>query len=903
SRGEASPLPPLALQYADFAAWQRSWLQGGVLERQLGYWRRQLDGAPRVLELPTDRPRPAVQSAHGARHYFALPVELAQGVSALGRREGTTLFMTLLAGFDVLLSRWSGQEEVLAGWPIAGRDRAGLEGLIGFFANMLVLRADLGGEPGFRQLLVRLREAALGAYTHGDLPFEQLVEELQPERHLSHNPIFQVFFVLHHVPDAPPDATRLPGLALSFPSIDNRTSRLDLSLSLTEGRDGLAGFLEYNTELFETATIERMAGHLINLLAGAVADPDAAVADLPMLSAEERLQLLEAWNDTRTALPAESTVHALVEAQVARTPGAVALTFEGEDLTYADLDARANHLADHLRSLGAGPGTLVGVFLDRSANMVAVLLAVLKSGAAYVPLDPTYPQDRVAYVVEDSGAAILLTEERLRWELPETTAEIVEIDTLDLADDLAAGELPAAGPDDLAYVIYTSGSTGRPKGVEVRHGGVVNFLASMAHQPGLTAADTLVAVTTISFDIAGLELYLPLSVGARILLASRDEAMDGGSLSTLLEGATVLQATPATWRMLLTSGWQGSPGLKALCGGEALPADLARDISSRVGSLWNVYGPTETTIWSATRSVQVDEAFAAAVPVGRPIANTSIHLLDRRFAPVPAGVVGELYIGGDGLARGYLRRPGLTAERFVPDPFAWESGARLYRTGDLARRLPNGEVEFIGRADHQVKVRGFRIELGEIEAAFSDHPAIAQAVVAVLPDATGSNQLVAYLVQAEGKVASVGNLRAALRESLPEYMIPSHFVTLQALPLTPNGKVDRKALPVPGGERPELERELVAPRTPIEEGVAAIWSEVLGRPRIGVFDNFFELGGHSLMATQVVSRIRETYRVDVTLPVLFKSPTVAGLAEAVVQKELERADADMLAQLLASFES
>jgi amino acid adenylation domain-containing protein len=903
SRGEASPLVPLPLQYADFAAWQRGWLRGEVLERQIGYWRRQLDGAPAVLELPTDRPRPAVQSAHGARHYFALPDGLSAGVAALGRRQGTTLFMTLLAAFDVLLSRWSGQEDVLAGWPIAGRDRAGLDGLIGFFANMLVLRADLSGDPSFLQLLGRVREAALGAYTHGDLPFEQLVEELQPERHLSHNPIFQVFFVLHHVPDAPAalEDDGLPGLSLGFPSIDNRTARLDLSLSLTDGRDGLSGFLEYNTDLFDGAAIERMAGHLVQLMAGAVADPDAAVAGLPMLSCDERRQLLEVWNDTRVAMPAEPTVHALIEAQVARTPEAFALTFETEDLTYAQLNARANRVAHGLRRRGAGPGTLVGIFLERSADMVAALLGVLKSGAAYVPLDPTYPPDRIAYVVEDSGAAILLTEERIRWDLPDVGgAEVVEIEALSAEE---TGDLePLAGPEDLAYVIYTSGSTGRPKGVEVRHGGVVNFLASMAREPGITADDALVAVTTISFDIAGLELYLPLAAGARVVLASRETAMDGAALISLLDGATVMQATPATWRLLLASGWDGNTALKALCGGEALPGDLARELAERVGWLWNVYGPTETTIWSAVRPVPASHEGNGAVPVGRPIANTSIHLLDRRLEPVPVGVVGELYIGGDGLARGYLRRPGLTAERFLPDPFAWGTGARLYRTGDLARRLPDGEVEFIGRADHQVKVRGYRIELGEIEAALAEHPAVAQAVVVVRPDASGTAQLVAYLVQAEGKVASVGNLRASLRESLPEYMIPSTFVTLSAFPLTPNGKVDRKALPAPGSERPELERELVAPRTPVEEGIAAIWAEVLGRDRIGVHDNFFELGGHSLMATQAVSRIQQTFRADLTLPTFFKTPTVAGLAEAVVQKELEQADAAMLAELLAGLE-
>ncbi|HEX6862132.1 MAG TPA: amino acid adenylation domain-containing protein, partial [Thermoanaerobaculia bacterium] len=543
--------------------------------------------------------------------------------------------------------------------------------------------------------------------------------------------------------------------------------------------------------------------------------------------------------------------------------------------------------------------SLVGLCLERSVEMVVSLLAVQKAGGAYVPLDPTYPPDRIAYVLADSGAKVLVTQPELRYTLPADDLEVVEVEPDGFLDESDENLSLSVGPENLAYVIYTSGSTGRPKGVEVRHGGVVNFLASMATEPGVTASDALLAVTTISFDIAGLELYLPLSVGGQVVLASRDTATDGPRLASVLasSGTTVMQATPATWRLLLASGWKGAPGLKVLCGGEALPRDLASELLGLVGSLWNVYGPTETTIWSTVTQVTEESLKGFAVPIGKPIANTSVVLLDRRFEPVPVGLPGEVYIGGTGVARGYHGRPDLTAERFLPDPFAKEPGARIYNTGDVARYLPSGDVVYLRRADYQVKVRGYRIELGEIEAVLAKHPAVAQAVVVVKDD-----QLAAYYVPAEGHAASVGSLRAALREDLPDYMIPSFFVSLPALPLTPNGKVDRKALPAPDGARPDLGREYVAPEGPVQEKLAAIWAEVLRVERVGASDNFFELGGHSLMATQVLSRVQEAFGVELPLRAMFDSPTVAGLAEAIIQKELTRADDDLLAKLLAELE-
>jgi amino acid adenylation domain-containing protein len=908
SRGEASPLPDLPVQYADYAAWQRAWLRGEALAVQIAYWRQQLVGAPPLLELPLDRPRPAIETADGARHTFTFPPALARDLATLGRREGATRFMTLLAGFDALLARGSGQDDVVVGWPIAGRGRAEIEGMIGFFSNMLVQRARLKEGESFARLLGQVRGTALDAYSHGDLPFELLVEALRPERDLSHNPIFQVFFVLHHQAGA----QEVPGAAVHLPHVATGTSLLDLSLAVTETETALEAVFEYKTALFDGATVERLAGHFTNLLANAVEAPGAPLAELPILSAAERRQLA-AWNETALDVPLGTTAHGLFAARAAAAPGDLALVTDEELLSYGDLEARANRLAHRLRRLGVGPGVLVGICLERGAAMVAALLAVLKAGAAYVPLDPTYPPERLAYVLADGGIRFLLTTGDLAAVLPLHDAAVLDLDgdvaPAALLAESAAPPVPLAGPEDLAYVLYTSGSTGKPKGVEVRHAGLANFLLSMARRPGLTAADTLLAVTTISFDIAGLEIYLPLAVGGRVVLASRAAAADGRQLAALLEdcGATAMQATPATWRLLLDSGWAGTPGLKALSGGEALPAELARELLSRVGSLWNVYGPTETTIWSALQPVTASgEGNPSTVPIGLPIANTTLHLLDRKLGPmapvppVPVGVVGELYIGGAGLARGYLRRPALTAERFVPDPFAGP-GARLYRTGDLARRLLGGEIEFLGRADTQVKVRGFRIELGEIEAALAAHPAVRRAVVAVRTAGVQSSQLVAYVVAA-GPAAHPGNLRAALREELPEYMVPSLFVFLTELPLTPNGKVDRKALPSPAADPLSVTRERIAPRTPVELRVAEIWAEILGVKGIGIHDNFFELGGHSLMATQVISRLEEAFGVELGLPAIFKTPTVAALSEAIMTREMARTDDELLTALLAQLE-
>jgi amino acid adenylation domain-containing protein len=849
-----SPLPELPVQYVDFAVWQRSWLRGEVLESQLAYWRESLAGAPPV-ELPTDRPRPPVQTFRGALVRSRLSAELAAALVALGRERSSSLFMVLLTGFDALISRYTGLEDLVVGTPIAGRTRAVLEKLIGFFVNTLVLRTDLKGDPTVSEMLSRVRETAVGAYSHQDLPFEHLVEKLQPQRDLSRNPLFQLMFNLL---GAPPARDEAQGLTLTRLESSGGTSLFDLQVYLTETGKGIAASWEYSTDLFDAATMERLARHFTTLLEGMAARPEARLSALPLLALEERDQVVVTWNATGRRVP-DGCVHEWIADQAARSPEAVAVVFGGESLTYRDLDWRANGLARRLRSLGVGPEVLVGLALERSLEMVVALLAVLKAGGAYVPLDPSYPEERLAYMREDSGLATVLTRESVRAEEGEQAA---------------CPPASGVGPLNAAYMIYTSGSTGKPKGVQISHGSLANFLASMADEPGLGAPDALLAVTSLSFDIAGLEIYLPLMVGGRVVLASREEAADGRRLQALVAtaGITVLQATPATWRLLLEAGWQGGEGLKALCGGEAMAPALAASLRQRVGSLWNVYGPTETTVWSTVEEIRD----GGPIAIGRPIGNTEAYVLDARGNPVPVGAAGELLLGGAGLARGYLGRPELTADRFVPDPFG-PPGSRLYRTGDLARYRVDGRLDCMGRIDHQVKIRGFRIELGEIEAALGNHPQV-EAVVVVVREEGGDRRLVAYLVARRPDLDLAGELRDWARRSLPEHMIPTGWVRLDRLPLTPNGKVDRKALPAPATLTPRVS---TAPRTATEAALARIWAEVLSVPAVGAEDDFFELGGHSLLAAQVVSRVHDALHVELPLSRIFQAPMLSALARAV----------------------
>ncbi len=873
--GAPSPLPELPVQSADFAVWQRERLQGEALERELAFWREALAGAPYVLDLPADRPRPAVQTFAGAQAAVRLEPALVASLREAGRAGGHTLFMLLLGAFEVLLARWSGQETLLVGTPVSGRARPEVQGLVGFFVNTLPLRADLAGEPSLGELLERVKAAELAAFAHQELPFGRLVEDLHPDRDLSRSPLFQVMFALQR---AAAEALSLPGLTLRARDLDTGTAKFELTLQLAEGADSVAGWIEYNTDLFDAATVERMADQLATLLRAFPGSPERPVWELPFLPEPERRQLLLDWNATRRSWPAETLVHELFEQQAARTPEAPAVGCGGAALTYRQLEERANRLARRLRRLGVGPEVRVGLCVERSAEMVVALLGILKAGGAYVPLDPSHPAERLALVLADSGMAALVTEERLLAVLPEQAAPVLCLDR-DAGEVAAedAGPLPRlADAESLAYVIYTSGSTGRPKGVQLPHRAVVNFLRAMAERPGLGAGDVMPALTTLAFDIAGLEIYLPLAVGGQVEVVTREEAADGRRLAARLReaGATAVQATPATWRLLLAAGWEGLAGLEVLCGGEALPRDLAEALLARGAELWNVYGPTETAIWSTAGRVV---SGSGPVLLGRPIANTELYVVDRRLREVPPGAAGELWIGGEGVARGYLGQVGLTAEKFVPHPWSAEPGARLYRTGDLVRHRSAGELEFLGRLDHQVKVRGFRIELGEIEAALLRHPMVAQAVAAARQEGA-ETRLAAYVVPA-GEPPAICDLREHLRRSLPEYMVASAFVLLDSLPLNASGKVDRKALPAPQGTRDAAsERPWVDPRNELERTIAAVWREVLGVDRVGANDNFFDLGGHSLLAAQVHARLGEALGREIALLDLFRYPTVAALA-------------------------
>ena len=884
ARGKALTLPELPVQYPDFARWQRESFTGESLEEQLRYWKGALRGAPAVLELPTDRPRPAVQTSRGGRHRIVLPLPLSRALSLLARHEKVTSFMTLLAAFSVLLWRYSGQEDVLVGTPIAGRTRLETEELIGLFVNTLVMRTDLSGDPTFRELLGRVRETSLEAHAHQDLPFEKLVEELQPERSMSHTPIFQVLFSVQNAPRA---NWKLAGLEATSVRLDRGTARFDLSLDVSERPEGLSCSFLYNADLFDAATIEHLAGHWRRLLESAVAAPDARVSRLSLLDANEEQRLLTGWNATDRALP-DRCVHALVEAQVLRTPDRVALQYEAESLTYAELDRRTEALAQRLRAMGVRPGDLVAVCLRRSPELVISLLAVLKAGGAYVPLDPAHPPRRNRDVLEDSGASILLTESELARPIAAGSARVVLVEeTPEAVGDGESDHAAEPSPADLAYVIYTSGSTGRPKGVQVEHRSVSNLLSAMARGPGMSEDDVLLAVTTVSFDIAALELFLPLTVGGRLVLASEETASDGRRLAREIaaSGATVVQATPATWRMLLDSGWTGHPGLKILCGGEALSGDLARQLRAGGGAVWNLYGPTEATIWTSRHLVRSEDD-SGTVPIGGPIENTRLYILDANGDLAPIGVPGELAIGGRGVARGYWNRPELTLEKFVSDPFRKAPGARLYRTGDLVRRRPDGEILFLGRRDDQVKVRGFRIELGEIESALSAHPEVREAAVAAWGSDAADRILVAYVVPRWASGPSSRTLREHLQTRLPDYMLPALYVELPNLPLTPAGKLDRRALPDPDLSRMR-EESAVQPRNETERVVAQIWEAVLGIEGVGVHESFFELGGHSLIAVRVFSRIRERLGVELPMRAIFESPTVAGLSEAIERMRSE----------------
>ena len=874
SRGLPSPLPPLPLQYADFAAWQRERLQGEALDEQIAWWRGQLAGSPPLLPLPTDRPRPPVQTNRGATVSFALPSEIVPALRAAAQAQGASLFMALLAGFAALLARWSGEDDVPVGTYTGNRARSELEGLIGFFINTLVLRTRLDDGPAFRPLLARVREVTLGAFAHQDLPFEGLLEALHPERDLSHTPLFQHLLVLQNFPAEP---VRMADVRLAPLALENDHASFDVSLYLEEAGDRVTGAAQYNVDLFDAATIERLTRHLGTLLEAAVREPDRPVHELPLLSPEEKGQLLGDWSGAPAAAPAaDSPVHVLFEIQADRTPGSVAVEAGDRRMTYAELNNRANRLARHLRKLGVGTDVLVGLAAERSPEALVGMLGILKAGGAYLPLDPDYPEDRRAFMVEDSGARLVLTRQILeggQWE--------------EESPDPLGIRAPA---ESAAYLIYTSGSTGRPKGVVVPHRALASYTADAATVYGVGPGERVLQFATLAFDTSAEEIWPALATGATLVL--RPEGMLDSVPRFLAEvdrlGITLLNLPTAYWHEL-AAGAEGAalPKLRRIViGGEkALPEPLAAwRRSGQSAQVVNTYGPTETTI-VATRH-ELEGGADGEIPIGRPISGTRVYVVGRAFEPAPPGAAGELLIGGSGLSRGYLGRPDLTAAAFVPDPFTGEPGARLYRSGDLVRFRPGGVLEFLGRVDAQVKVRGFRIEPGEIESILGTHPAVRAAAVAA-----DDNRLIAWIVPEGAEPPTTTELRRFLAERLPEHMIPAVFVPLEAFPLTPSGKLDPRALPKPEGDRPRLEKEYIPPASEVEEALAAIWAEALGVERVGVQDNFFELGGHSLLATQVVARIRERLQVDLPLIALFQMPTVEQLAVAVEEAILDKLEA------------
>lgn len=876
-----SPLPDLPLQFADYAAWQRAWLQGKALQQELVYWKDHLQGAPTLLELPTDHPRQPVQAGRVALHHFQISQQVTHQLNRLCQEENVTLFMALLAAFQVLLYRYTNQPDVVVGTVIANRTNKLLEPLIGFFANTLALRTTLSDALTFHEVLSKVRNNTIGAYTHSEAPFEQVVHSLRIEQNLSHAPLVQVAFFLQDEQMYQPhfqDLQVQPFPYIPFP-FRSGVARFDLLLEMTATREGLLGSFEYESELFEKETIARLAGHWQTLLESIVANPHLPLPYLPLLTESERQQILIHWNATFKPRSETRCLPSFFEEQVQRTPLAPAVTFEGTRLTYDELNRRSNQLASYLQASGVGSEVLVGIFLERSLDMLVALLGVMKAGGAYVPLDPHLPSERLAFQLHDAQVSVLLTQDHLRTSLPALSVPIVSLDTQwpEIAQQSDTNLAHAVRPADLAYMIYTSGSTGRPKGVQVLHRGLINFLQSMQEQPGLQADDILLAITTISFDIAALELFLPLLVGAQVVIASQEVAADSTRLASLLttSRATVMQATPAMWRLLLDGGWSGSPQLKALCGGEALPRELATLLLSRTRELWNLYGPTETTIWSTIERITTGDE---TITVGRPIANTQVYILDQHLQPVPAGITGELYIGGSGLARGYFQRPELTEERFIPDPFC--QGQRLYLTGDLARYRPDGRIEYLGRNDFQVKVHGYRIELGEVEATLLEHPAITACAVTAVTTGHDNKQLAAYLIVRPGQAVGVEELRHFLQQKLPEYMLPAFFVSLEEFPLTPNGKVDRRALPAPEESRLALTQAYTAPQTPEEEVLAAIWAEVLHIGRVGIHDSFFALGGDSLLSMSVLSKAHKQ-GLEFTLQEFFQHPRIHDLAQVL----------------------
>ncbi|BAY41549.1 amino acid adenylation domain-containing protein (plasmid) [Nostoc sp. NIES-2111] len=884
SQSVSALLPELHIQYADFAQWQREWLQTveingySSLQIQLAYWQKQLDNLS-VLNLPTDRLRPAVPTNRGAKQFLELPQSLTQALEELNYQEDVSLFMTLLAGFKTLLYRYTQQEDIVVGSAIANRNRSELEGLIGFFVNSLVLRTDFSGNPTFRQLLQRVREVTLEAYAHQDLPFEKLVEELQPERNLSHHPLFGVVFSLQNTPI---QALELPGLTLSPFKFDNKTAKLDLEFHLWRDRESIKGEIIYSTDLFDDITITRMLGHFQTLLESIVANPEQCLIDLSVLTANEKQQLID-WNNTKTEHTQNKCFHQLFLEQVEKTPDGIALVFEQTQLTYLQLNHQANQLAHHLKNLGVVPDIVVGICIERCPQMIVALLGILKAGGTYLPLDPSYPQERLQFILEDAKVSVLVTQQKFVELFEKSTLSVVywDRDKSAIASHSKENPVDCVTLRNLAYIIYTSGSTGQPKGVLIEHRGLTNLIKAQIEVFNLQPSSRILQFASLSFDAATFEIVMALGTGAALYLAKKESLIPDQNLIQLLRKNAITHVTfpPSVLKVIPR---ESLPKLQTIiCAGEPCYGEVVQPWLSPNRQLFNAYGPTEATVWSTITEIT---SISEKIPIGRPIINTQIYILDKHFQPVPIGVPGEIYIGGEGLARGYINLDELTSQKFIPNVFDEVEGKRLYRTGDLACYRPDGNIEFLERIDHQVKIRGFRIELGEIETVIKQHPSVKEAVI-VAKTILDEKDLIAYVTFKLNQVVTKNEIKEFLKLKLPAYMLPRNLIVLDCLPLLPNGKVNRQALiSLTISNSNSIDKTFIAPRTDTELKLAQIWAEVLNVERVAIHDNFFDLGGNSLLSVRLLNQICRQFEQEIPLSTLFLNQTIASLATCLSNK-------------------
>lgn len=887
--GQSPPLPPPKLQYSDYALWQQKWLMGDEYKKMISHWEKRLKGKQGYLNLPTDQPRPVLRKLSGAANSIFFPVDLTEDLKAFSRERNVDISLTLLTAYLTLLYRYTHQENIILGVPLANRRRDAHKEILGNFVNIMPLSFDISGDSSFNEILRQVRREVLAAHSNQEVPFEKIVRRLNPKRDISYHPLYQTGFTLD-----PPLELELRNLTVESRESHNQGAQMDIFVKLRESQKEIHGCIKYNTDLFEAASIARFAGHYETLLKSLVTKSDRSISSLPILPVNERQTLLTEWNATETPLPKNPTLKKLFERQVEKSPGAVALVYDKETLTYRELNKRANQLAHHLRSLGVGPEVLVGVFMERSLEMVIALYGILKAGGAYVPFDPDYPKERLAFMMEDTQVPIMLTQNHLPGKLPENTVRVISMDSnwKNISKESPNNLILKTRSDNLAYVIYTSGSTGRPKGVMNCHEGICNRLLWMQEEYQLTVADCVIQKTPFSFDVSVWEFFWPLFFGARLVVAPPESHKDPSLLMDLINihNVTTIHFVPSMLRMFLENNHANQcPSLqRVICSGEALPYDLQQLFFSTFNcELHNLYGPTEAavdvTYWACDRN-----STRTIVPIGRPVANTQIYILDKGQQPVPVGIPGELHIGGIQVARGYLNRGELTDEKFIADPFKKDSKSRLYKTGDVARYLPGGEIEYLGRMDFQVKIRGLRMELGEIEAVLCMHPQISRAVVLAGDDNAGEQRLIAYVVSAQNPKPSIESLREGLLKKLPEYMVPALFIFIEEMPLSTNGKVDRKALPEPSLARPELDQAYVPPSTSLEKNMVEIWKQVLSIEKIGIHDNFFTLGGSSLLVVQAVALVNEKLNLNLPVVKMLQYQTINELTKSLMEDKNTR---------------